>query len=421
MKSYFQAKLSDISYLLLIFLVFVLTFSASFRRFTWVPEGAQYASLLADYEVEAVADYLSKTSEDTRIISDPFTMIYLSSYVNHIALIGDPMPPFNEQSESTIIKVWQDIFHGNSSLAIYSNITSFKDTIPFSEEHYLQRIQRHLDFSKYVLILSGRTAWWLDNVNPYGYYPLFPHTYNVTSSHIAQFFDPRFFTLAYKIDSKIYIFLVEEKENPADQNNILYLSFNDLVNSKAEDESFYRNDGTVYGAALVDGKVDKALSFDGVDDYVEVLDSPTFRVSPPFTVELWINPTLNKPWMPVYKGFLSEDNSWYIYGDDTNKLVVRFWHGGTSYGAEYSYDLLNKWTHVAAVYQETGKPILLFINGVLVASGSSMSSGASYNTQKLWIGRYETSDYYFQGFIDEVRIYSRALAPEEIYSNYLFN
>lgn len=416
-------KFSDIAYLLLIFVIFVPVVSASINRFTYAPEGATHASLLTDYELESIKNYLSKTNEDIRIISDPFTMIYLSSYINHVALIGDPMPPFSEQSESILIKVRRDIFNGNSSLEMYSNITSFNGIIPFSEKLYLQRIQRPLNLSKYIIVVSVRTAWWLDHEDPYGYYPLFPQTYNVTSSHIARFFDPRFFTPVYKIDNKMYMFLVEKKDitlSPISENNVLSLSFNGLNNSKITDESEYENNVTIHGAALVNGTVGKGLSFDGLDDYLEVPDSPSLNITPPFTVELNIHPILNKPWASMYKGDWSTDNSWHLYGEDTNKLIIRYWYNGTSLGAEYSYDFLNKWTHVAVVYQETGKPILLYINGILVASGSSMPSGVSYNTQKLWIGRFETSDYYVQGFIDEIRIYNRALTPEEIYNNYLY-
>jgi hypothetical protein len=57
----------------------------------------------------------------------------------------------------------------------------------------------------------------------------------------------------------------------------------------AKDSSGYGNDGTIYGATFVGGKFGKALSFDGVDDYVEVPDSPQLSGSgKDLTVEAWI-------------------------------------------------------------------------------------------------------------------------------------
>jgi hypothetical protein len=49
------------------------------------------------------------------------------------------------------------------------------------------------------------------------------------------------------------------------------------------------NDGTLMnGATFAAGKVDRAFSFDGVDDYVEVTDTTNFNFNQPLTVEAWV-------------------------------------------------------------------------------------------------------------------------------------
>ena len=83
-----------------------------------------------------------------------------------------------------------------------------------------------------------------------------------------------------------------------EQSGITYLtkailSPNDLVglwhfDGDALDSSGDANDGTVYGADYVDSPMGQALSFDGVDDYVEVVDRPSLRVQE-FTIEAWVN------------------------------------------------------------------------------------------------------------------------------------
>jgi hypothetical protein len=63
------------------------------------------------------------------------------------------------------------------------------------------------------VIVSARTAWWLDNGDPLGYYTLFPSSYSVALSDIIPFLDPSTFNLTYKIDGKIYIFMAGESDN----------------------------------------------------------------------------------------------------------------------------------------------------------------------------------------------------------------
>jgi len=203
--------LSNGLYLLMILIIFIPIFGSSITRFTWVPEGANRCSILTDYESKSLAEYISKLPDDTRIISDLFTMIYISSLTNRIGLVDVGMAPFTEQykSRDSVIAIWSNIFHGNSSLEIYSSVVKFKDTVPHDEKRFIQRIQRPLDLSKFVIIISGRTQWWIDHNDPFGWFPLFSHTYDVTPSSIEHFFDPTYFTLTYKIDGKIYIFSVE--------------------------------------------------------------------------------------------------------------------------------------------------------------------------------------------------------------------
>ena len=51
------------------------------------------------------------------------------------------------------------------------------------------------------------------------------------------------------------------------------------------------NDGTFQNGAstIAEGKVDSALSFDGIDDYVQIADAPVLDFAGAFTLEAWIN------------------------------------------------------------------------------------------------------------------------------------
>ena len=72
---------------------------------------------------------------------------------------------------------------------------------------------------------------------------------------------------------------------------------------------------------------------------------------------------------------------------------------------------LNTWTHLATTYD--GANQRLYINGVLVATKAQTGAIAAAN-QPLRIGGNNVSGEFFQGLIDEVRIYNRALSAAEI-------
>ncbi|RLI91232.1 MAG: hypothetical protein DRO95_04750, partial [Candidatus Altiarchaeales archaeon] len=78
-----------------------------------------------------------------------------------------------------------------------------------------------------------------------------------------------------------------------DDSLVLALNFNNNSaigenSTHAVDISKYGNDGTIYGATWTDGKFGKALSFDGVDDYVDCGNDSSLDITDAITIEAWI-------------------------------------------------------------------------------------------------------------------------------------
>jgi concanavalin A-like lectin/glucanase superfamily protein len=71
----------------------------------------------------------------------------------------------------------------------------------------------------------------------------------------------------------------------------------------------------------------------------------------------------------------------------------------------------NAWTHLALTYD--GATLRLYVNGTQAASRAESSALQSV-ANPLWIGGNSPYGEYFQGLIDEVRVYNRALAVSEI-------
>jgi hydrogenase maturation factor HypE len=72
---------------------------------------------------------------------------------------------------------------------------------------------------------------------------------------------------------------------------------------------------------------------------------------------------------------------------------------------------LNTWTHLAVSYD--GTTLRLYVNGVEVGS-RAVASPLLTSTGVLRLGGNSVWGEFFQGRIDEVRLYNRALGPAEI-------
>jgi hypothetical protein len=75
---------------------------------------------------------------------------------------------------------------------------------------------------------------------------------------------------------------------------------------------------------------------------------------------------------------------------------------------------MGQWHHVAGVYN--GSQVVLYVNGVLVKS-ASRSGLLATNTDALRIGNRQAGDRAYDGAIDEVRVWNRALPLSEIVAN----
>jgi len=202
-----------------------------------------------------------------------------------------------------------------------------------------------------------------------------------------------------------------ESHNPT---QVLRLPFEDPPQEITYDRSGYGNNGTIYGATRVIGKVRNALLFDGVDDYVEVADDPTLNFGTgAFTVALWLK---RHKKIGAWQTFISKDDGstgWYIQFTSTN--VIRFgtripdnadYLDGTTTITDFTY-----WSHIVAVRESDGTK-RIYINAVQETPTSVHTVNVN-NIQPLRLGQIVDIQY-FPGFIDEVRIYNRELSLSEI-------
>ena len=202
-------------------------------------------------------------------------------------------------------------------------------------------------------------------------------------------------------------------------------------NGNANDESGYGNDGTVNGATLTTdrfGVADKAYSFDGVNDYIELPDLPT--KSFPISISAFFKKTGNSE----LKGYLYNSDKWDQYWGDYQGFNITLMDNGSIYGgfggnsnkANYFYSSesqfnLDQWYHVCIVYEDY-HDIRIYLNGnQLSASETHPDYNTIYNTNivdKIGASSDGQGRFYYFGSIDDFKIYNRILTQTEITSLY---
>jgi hypothetical protein len=204
-------------------------------------------------------------------------------------------------------------------------------------------------------------------------------------------------------------------ETPPSQYPIAAYSFGEGEGGIVQD-AFRGHDGTVEGAEWVEGgKFGGALRFDReAEDIVSIPDAKDLRLSGSFTLEAWVKPEENEYWMPVVNKETEGFVSYQLYaGGETPGLAE-------GYVANRDWDFsiaaapealpVNAWTHLALVCD--GEHLSLYEDGELVDTAPACSSQQSEGD--LLIGGNEVFGEYFDGLIDEVRVYDRALSALEI-------
>lgn len=161
------------------------------------------------------------------------------------------------------------------------------------------------------------------------------------------------------------------------------------------------------------GRIDGALSFDGDNDYVTCSTGPAITGTGNFTVSTWVNTDSNNAGAIVNQRSTGSANGSYML----NVLATGYVHFAVynnGHGFNFESDVTVNdgcWHHVVGVRTSTtaGK---IYVDGELAGSGSGTAK--SLNNVTVSIGRWNGDGQYFDGKIDDVRIYNRALSDEEI-------
>jgi hypothetical protein len=168
-------------------------------------------------------------------------------------------------------------------------------------------------------------------------------------------------------------------------------------------DSINGNDGTeIGGPGYAPGVCDQAISLDGVDDYVNCGNS--FEITGQITLSVLLKGTFNSSWDPI----IAKGYDWMLsrgMGDEATFFCAGL--ASFLFGSANIND--NQWHHIVAVYD--GAQMRLYVDGKLDASQTA-SGSLNVSSANVYIGGSPSQS--FNGLIDDVRIYDRALSDHEI-------
>ena len=222
--------------------------------------------------------------------------------------------------------------------------------------------------------------------------------------------------------SSAYLYLVSSSKyfpilgtqplnTPVTDGLALYLNAGQLISYPTTASTWYDISGNNNNGSLINSPTFDsvgAIVLDGVDDYITAPSSSILNTLTAFTYTALLNISSSD----TYGSIIARNTSlvWYA---GRSSVTQRLYIGGNSTGDSNTFLPSNKYTYICVTWD--GTTIRYYFNGV--PDGTATNTSSAFNTTPISIGRYQTGEY-FQGKINNVGIYNRALSQAEINQNY---
>ena len=197
-------------------------------------------------------------------------------------------------------------------------------------------------------------------------------------------------------------------------------------NGNANDESGNGNHGSVNGATLTadrNGKVNCAYSFEGLNNYIDLLSLNSSKIDGDFSISSWIK---IKSFSSLYPQIINGENNYvaihlggtgYLNQLEMFKKLIFYYSPGPNHTKSNNELNLNTYYYITSIRKADS--ISLYING-LKQNASNFNNSKLATGKHIRIGSYSVSvnsDYNrgdFDGQIDDICIFNRALTEQEI-------
>ena len=225
---------------------------------------------------------------------------------------------------------------------------------------------------------------------------------------------------------------LSQKLTGNEQGLVGYWNFEESTGNTVNDLTANKNNGTLINGVQrtventnqVKYQPSNALYFDGINDSVKVSHSSSLDLVNQWTLEAWvfrnttgrIDPIIEKyNWQAGFGGF-------NLRVTDTNKLIANVINGVNANAVESNITINSQqWYHVSATFDGSQKTLKLYVNGVLVGVNTDVTITPISSNVSLKIGErgddLQPRYWYFNGQIDDVRVWNVARTQAEIQAN----
>jgi hypothetical protein len=190
--------------------------------------------------------------------------------------------------------------------------------------------------------------------------------------------------------------------------------FDEGSGTVAADSSAYGNDGAVNGdAKWIDGQLGGALDFDGSGVFVEIPHGDSLSKMEQITIAAWtyMREGASGEMLIVSKGGWQANMPYELSEEAGSIIYWQFYDDAGRDGCAPQSPPVEEWHHIAATYD--GTVFKCYIDGELADEWEYVGT-IPQNDMAVMIGRRATGGRFFNGMIDEVMIFNRALGADEI-------
>ncbi|MBW5448253.1 hypothetical protein GE107_19590 [Cohnella sp. CFH 77786] len=201
-----------------------------------------------------------------------------------------------------------------------------------------------------------------------------------------------------------------------DDGLLLHYTFDETGGTTIHDAAGGDHNGTLIGGgSFAAGKADTAVDLNGTGAYIDMPDGIVQNLDA-MTVSAWVNPDRLPVWSRVFDFGSSTTSFAFLTLNNGANMRLGLRSGGTIQDIDgIKFPETGGWQHIAVTLE--GKTATLYLNGREVAKNSNMTlkpSDLGHSIQN-YIGKSQFSaDPYYDGKIDDFRIYGRALSGQEV-------
>ena len=219
----------------------------------------------------------------------------------------------------------------------------------------------------------------------------------------------------------VFVLLIRSADAALTDDLQLHVPFD----GNADDISGNGNNGIVYGATLTEdrnGNPNSAYQFNGVDSYIDFGSSDLgLTGSSEMTISVWVKPDTPTTWHSTvlashayYRPYAIKTRG--LGSSVTAQYILTTSSGGSFIDADSRGMIVGNWFNIVCTYD--GSTASIYVDGELKNSVST-SGTLSTTTQSIFVGANPYPTHYYNGAIDDIRIWSRALSEDEIIEVYI--